>query len=106
MNETSVVNQMVKTLKRHHPSAWCMKVHGNAYQSSGIPDLIFVVNGVTFGVEVKHQKPGESREHALGRVSKLQHYQLQQLAAAGAVTGIALTPDELMEIVDDGLNRG
>lgn len=49
---------------------WVLKVHGGAFQTAGIPDLLAIVNGRAFWFEVK--RPGEKatplQAHMIGRL--------------------------------------
>lgn len=97
--ETELVNRMRRAIKTRWPDAFVVKLHGNPYQTAGLPDLLVVLRGRTVGIEVKAPRIGESREHALGRVTMRQQAVLDDLAEAGAVAGVALTVDEAVELV-------
>ena len=104
-NESQLVTQIQKALRKRWPNAWVFKVVGNPYQESGVPDILAVVDGLTCGIEVKHQKPGESEQHARERTSALQRVQIQRIIRAGGIAGTALSSAEAIEIIERGLRR-
>lgn len=103
-NESQVVSRIVKAVREAYPGCWDAKIHGNGYQRSGIPDLLFCVEGRFVGIEVKHQKPGESEEHMLGRVTMIQKRELRNIKKAGGVAGVAWTVEQALDIVASALS--
>ena len=97
--ETRLVERMKRAILARWPDAFVVKLHGNPYQSAGLPDLLVVLRGRVVGVEAKAPRIGESREHALGRVTLRQRAVLDRIEKAGGVTGVALTVDEAVDIV-------
>lgn len=97
--ETRLVDRMRRAIVARWPDAFVVKIHGNPYQTAGLPDLLVVVGGRLVGVEVKAPRAGESREHALSRVTLRQRDVLDRLARAGAISGVALTVEEAVELV-------
>src|SRR5690606_5364997 len=69
-------------IKRYLDSigAWYLKVHGSAYQRSGVPDIIACVNGKFVGIEVK--KPG-------GVISALQQANIRLIEQSGGIAFVA-----------------
>lgn len=98
-NETGLVRTIVRDVAKAYPDAWVFKVHGSPVQMVGVPDLLIVVQGRLIGAEVKHQKPGESREHALGRASGPQLRQIGLLRKAGAVADVVLSSEETLALI-------
>src|SRR5690606_41644066 len=74
-------------IKRYLDSigAWYLKVHGSAFQRSGVPDIIACVNGKFVGIEVK--KPG-------GIVSPLQRAKIEQIQKAGGIAFVVYSFEE------------
>src|SRR5690606_7265756 len=74
-------------IKRYLDSigAWYLKVHGSAYQRSGVPDIIACVNGKFVGIEVK--KPG-------GIVSPLQKAKIKKIQKAGGIAFVVYSFEE------------
>ena len=103
INETGLVKQIVKAVYEQYPDTWGFKVHGSAWQPAGIPDLLFCIQGKLFGFEVKHQKPGESREHAYGRATEHQLDQIAGIKAAGGTAAVVLTVEEVLDHIEKGL---
>ena len=66
------------------------KLHGNQFGVAGAPDLIGVLDGRSFAIEVK--QPG-------GKPTALQEHELKAWAAQGWATGIATCADEALEII-------
>lgn len=102
-NETGLVREIVKAVKAAHPDSWCFKVHGSPTQTVGTPDLLICVQGRLIAAEVKHQKPGESEEHALGRATPVQLAQIDVLRRSGAVAGVVLSAEETLALIDRAL---
>lgn len=102
-NETGLVREIVREIRKHHPEAWVLKVHGSPTQTVGTPDLLICVQGRLIAAEVKHRKPGESEEHALGRATPVQLAQIDVLRRAGAVAGVVLSAEETLALIDRAL---
>jgi hypothetical protein len=98
-NENAVVAAIGKAIKKNYPTAYILKIHGGQYQESGIPDLLVCVDGLEVGIEVKHQKPGESREHALDRTTIKQRSHIQRIINAGGMAGVALDVDPALYLI-------
>lgn len=64
------VREFLKTL----PNQWNFKVFGNAFQESGIPDIIGCINGRFIGLEIKSSR---------GKASDLQLYKIDLINKAG-----------------------
>lgn len=81
--EKTIENQ----IKRYLDSidAWYLKVHGSAYQRSGVPDIIACINGRFVAIEVK--KTG-------GVVSALQEANIRLIEQSGGVAFVAYSLEE------------
>lgn len=104
-NETGLVNEITKAVKKKYPDSWVMKVHGGPMQVVGIPDLLIIVHGVVVAAEVKHQKLRESEEHARGRASAAQLAQIAKLRKAGATSGVVLSAEETLGLIEQALRK-
>lgn len=82
--EKQIENQIKKWLDKQ--GYWWMKVHGDLFQKSGVPDILACINGRFVGIEVK--RPG-------GRLSELQKYNIEHIRAAGGVAFVATSVDEV-----------
>lgn len=98
-NENGVVAEIVRAINREYPTAWFFKVHGGPYQEAGIPDLLGCVEGLLFGIEVKFQRPHESKEAARGRATPGQRRQIARINRAGGAAGVALNAEEALDII-------
>jgi hypothetical protein len=96
--ETLLVGNIVKELRKQFPGVFVAKIHGGKFQNIGLPDLFVIYKGHALGIEVKAQRPGESLAHAYGRVTPSQQMRLDELHAAGASAGVALSVEEALEI--------
>lgn len=104
-NEAGVVRQIARAVTAKYPDVFMWKVHGGPMQAVGMPDLCLCVKGLYVGIEVKFQRPGESRQHTLGRVTEPQKARIRQIIAAGGMAGVALNADEALEIIERGLSK-
>lgn len=100
-NETALVGAIVRRIRAEYPEAWWVKVHGSPTQRVGVPDLLVCVDGHLFAFEVKHQKPGESEEHARGRTTAVQLQQIKELREAGATAETVLSPEEAVALIEE-----
>lgn len=97
--ETRLVNRMKKAVAKEFPAVFVEKIHGSPYQRSGLPDLILCAEGHLIGIEVKAQAPSESEAAARGRVTPIQQACLDEMERAGATVGVALTVEEVLDLV-------
>lgn len=64
--------------------AWHIKVWGNAFQRSGVPDIVGCVRGKFFALEIKAEK---------GRPSELQLYEIRKIREAGGYARLLYPKD-------------
>ena len=64
--------------------AWHIKVWGNAFQRSGVPDIIGCIKGRFFALEIKAEK---------GHPSELQLYEIRKIKESGGYARV-LYPKE------------
>jgi len=100
-NEAALVKQIQSRIKKEFPTAWVVKVVGNPYQVSGIPDLLVLHEGHLFAFEVKHQKIRESEEHARARASEIQLRTLEKIRKAGGVAAVVLSSEEVLKYMEE-----
>lgn len=103
--ETRLVKRMKDAVQGQWPDAFVEKIHGGPYQRAGLPDLLVIIDGMTFGIEAKAPAPGESDEHARGRVTAVQEACLAEMARAGAVTFVAISEGEVLDGIAAGLRE-
>jgi len=99
-NETALVKAIVAAIKEKWPDAWVFKVHGGFMQAAGVPDLIVSVHGLFMAFEVKHQKQGESEEHARGRATPLQREVIRLIQKSGAHASVVLSVEETLKNIE------
>lgn len=87
--EKTIENQIKKWLESN--GYWWMKVHGDMFQKSGVPDILACINGKCVGIEVK--RPG-------GVVSELQKYNIEKIQAAGGVAFVAYSVEDVRVNLD------
>lgn len=93
MSETAITNRTLKHLAATFGGHW-WKTHGSRF-SRGYPDIMGVVDGQFYGIEMKTPQRRDE-------VSELQQVRLDQLMGAGAICGVATSPDEAEAIVRGG----
>lgn len=103
INEAGLQKQIVKAVKKKYPSAWIFHPVGNPYQETGVPDLLMIIETVLIGAEIKFLRPGETREHAMSRVSKRQRIQISRINAAGGMAGAVVSVEETLDLIERGL---
>lgn len=85
--ESLIVNNILKEL-RSTGGVW-FKIHGGAYQETGIPDIIGCREGQFIGIEVKT---------TTGKVSKRQELIISKIQKAGGKAGVAKNIKEAYDI--------
>lgn len=105
VNEAGVVAAIHRVVSTTYPQAWVFKVVGSPMQMTGVPDLLVVVEGLLFGLEVKYVRPGESVEHARSRATPGQLVQIMKLRQAGAVAAVVTSPAEALALIEDRLSE-
>lgn len=98
--ESTLVSAIRRAVLARWPGSTAWKIHGGPHQVIGIPDLVCCVGGRMVGIEVKLQRPGESEEHARGRVTHHQRAQLDAINAAGGLGIVALSVEEALELTE------
>lgn len=86
--ERVIVSRIVDQLKAAGYT-FVYKVHGSAYQMSGLPDLTVIARSGRFvGLEVKRPK--------LGKLTPIQAVTLNRIGKAGGYAAVVTSPDEAM----------
>lgn len=90
MKEADLSAKIVKELRKR--DAWAQKIHGSAYQTKGLPDILGVHNTVAFGIETK--LPGKESTLTL-----LQRKTLIDMRKAGGVAIMATTVEQALDVL-------
>jgi len=84
MTETQLKLKVMKMIRKEFPHVWFFKVHDMS--RSGLPDLIFCVNGQFGAIELKVEGNGPT---------KLQLHELGQIHKSGGVARVCYSVDEV-----------
>lgn len=101
--ETNLVNRIRSAIRSSYPDAWVFKSAGGFYQTAGVPDLLVVINGHLFGMEVKCPRPGETAVHALSRATPRQLAQIEAIRRAGGTADVILDPRGALQLIESVL---
>lgn len=91
MKEADLSKKIVNALRKR--GAWCQKIHGSAFQTVGLPDIIGCYMGMFFGLETK--LPG--KENTLTRI---QAVTLSEIRKSGGIGMMVTTVDQAVDICD------
>lgn len=97
--ETDLKEEILEIL-RAVPYSAAVKVAGNAFQESGLPDIFFTCRDLAGrAVWIELKKPGE-------KARKLQAYKIRHFRRAGAVAVVVDSVKEVWMMLDDlGVRR-
>lgn len=100
ISERSLVARILRNLLAM-PETYAYKTHGSIY-SHPQPDILGSWHGRALALEVK--RPGTPKLRSVprivqGRVTKLQERALERWAAAGAITGVVYSWEEVEELL-------
>jgi hypothetical protein len=91
MLERDIVKDILRNLNSYEGVlAW--KIHGNPMQTRGLPDVLGLIRGYFFGLEVK--VPG--KEHTL---TAIQAATLRHIAEAGGISAMVTSVEEARKVV-------
>lgn len=99
VSEAKLQEAIVKRIKEEWPQAWVFHPVGGPFQQVGVPDLLICVEGMLIGMEIKHQKPGETEGHARLRTTATQRHTIKKINAAGGMAGTVLSVGEAVGMV-------
>lgn len=91
MAEEKQFEKKVREWLKSLPKQWHFKVFGNAFQESGIPDLLGCINGRLIALEIKSSR---------GKPSELQLYKIGLINKAGGYATV-LSPKNWEEVKKD-----
>ena len=89
MSEADLVRKIIKALKKKYPDSLWYKIHADAFQERGIPDIIGCHHGRFIGIEVKlpTNKKG---------TTEYQDLQIHRIMRAGGYATTATTVEEAL----------
>lgn len=93
--ESRLHRQIMKALGDEFPGSYFRKIHGNAFQHAGIPDIIGCVEGYFVGLEVKTDT---------GKSTMIQILEGQSIKKASGIHGEVRSPEEAIKVIKEGLN--
>lgn len=90
------MQRILLRLRQEYPGFW-KKIHGSAYQSAGLPDIIGSYRGRFVGFEVKMpgKKATPKQEHTLGEIT-----------LAGGIAQVISSYDEAQVALETAVERG
>jgi hypothetical protein len=88
--ETRLTNRIRGALKDH--GGWWVKIHGSAFQTAGVPDLVGCYRGRFVGLEVK--LPDDR-----SKLSKVQGVMLLRIRNAGGVAKVVRSTEAALQVV-------
>lgn len=94
--ETRIVKKIREKLLEKYPAAYLRKIHGNAYQHAGTPDIVGCIEGYFVGLEVKTPN---------GRLSRIQEIEGEEIIKAKGIYGCVIDAEEALEVVEIHLIR-
>jgi len=89
MNETNLKLKVMRWFKKAHPKGWLY--HPSDSMRRGLPDLIIVLAGKTYAIELKVGK---------NKATKLQLHTLKKMAKAGAITAVCYSLDQVKQVIE------
>lgn len=89
--ERDIVTAIRKWLKAE--GIWNVKIHGYAFQSIGLPDLVCIVDGRFVGLEVKRPR--------VGRVTEIQAATLEKIRRAGGYATVVTSVEDARAAIMD-----
>lgn len=96
-SESHLQLRIQKAVRREF-DCWGFKVAGGPFQPSGIPDLLFCIEGIFFAFEVKMPLSG--------KLSKIQELTLERIRKNGkGQAHVVTSPDETVDIIRRALVR-
>lgn len=105
VTEKALQAQIERAILSAHPSSWVFHPVGGPFQMVGVPDLIVCVDGLFVALEIKHQKPGESQQHAVERTTLVQRNQIMKIQRAGGYAKTVLSVEEALSAVAEAIQN-
>lgn len=97
--ESLVVDSIKRAVKAEYPNSHVLKVHGSLYQATGFPDLLVLIDGRAYALEIKHVKASETADEARDRASARQRLVITELRKAGVPADVVTGPAEALAVI-------
>lgn len=95
--ESYFQQRIIKGIRKAYPEAFVIKITLGMYSQAGFPDVLVILNGRYYGIEVK--RPVGSR------VSELQERCIKSIRNAGGVASVCRWPEEAIKMIEDNEKR-
>lgn len=93
--EKTITNEILSWLKKE--GYWAVKIHGAAYQTAGLPDIISIDRRGRFvGLEVKRP--------IVGKVTELQKRTLENINLGGGYAVVVRSVEDAMEAMKNSMD--
>ncbi len=93
--ERAITDTILKWLKRE--GYWAVKIHGAAYQTAGLPDIIAIdLKGRFVGLEVKRP--------IIGKVTELQRRTLENMTLGGGYAVVVRSVEDAGEAMKNSMD--
>lgn len=97
--ESDFQKKIMEAVKKAYPKAVVVKIAQGEFSQGGIPDLIAVIDGHFFGLEVK-------RPYFHGKTEgTLQAKTIRRIREAGGTAGFISYPQEALDMIEDYLKE-
>lgn len=90
--------KVIDGLKKQFPNAYIAKIAQGMYSQGGIPDVLCVLDGHYFGLEIKRP--------IFGEISKLQEAAMERIRRSGGTAAVVSWPEEAAGIIEDWRSEG
>ena len=90
--ETRRQRRIRKAIEGAFPLCWWVKIHGNEFMPSGLPDLIGTVDGLFFAFEVKEPD---------GTLADIQDETIDDIRKAGGIAAVVEEPWEAIALIHE-----
>ncbi len=95
--ETRLRKKIVVAILEAYPRAYVRKIHGNAFQVAGLPDLICCIEGHFIGLEVKIPR-------RKNKATPVQLLEIEKIRKAGGEAGVITSPPEALAVIREALH--
>lgn len=101
--ESVLVGKIKKAVAERWPESFVTKMHGSAYSTAGMPDLLVVIDGYAICLEVKAPRANESAASLMSRVTPIQFEMLHKIQKAGGIAEVCWDVAQALDIIQSQL---